>query len=688
MTLNEMLDKIVERKHLLILLLVIVLSVSFRMKTVHTDYVQTMADPWYFVRVAEDVANNNYIPPSWDTLSHFPPGRPFYVWLGWIYFIILVSIITNSSIMYAANIAPIIMVVFAGIFAYLLGKKLSNEWGGVIASILILTAPFYVTVSQGGYADTDAPVVALSLLSIYSIIVAYERRDWKGYIFAIISNFLFLVSWNTGYYPIFLMLLSAGIYVLKDLYRKDYAGAGKNVLFTLIIIIPSVLLAYLSGVNLLAQIIERLNWFEGEMIVTISVAELQRGNIINILHEAGGRIGFIPFLITMFGLPVYLFFKRKKLDYKDVFMTLWFVFMLYILSNGIRFTLLFSIPTLLLASKFIVHGFSLISKKYKSMAPFAFGAISLYMVISISFSLAFVHDYGIPEDWKNAMNWLKNNADKNAMVVTWWDPGHFITETTGLRVHADGAHCPPHECVVWNHNHRIRDAGRILSTENETEAVQLLKKYSRLPPEQCEYVKSIYPQMPDSACEPASEIYLLLSSDLLQKFVWLNYFGGYAHGDPDVLEISGGRGVIYPGQCKVDYNWAYCPWVATINDTGEGYISYKLGAFEFMLVEKNKKFYPFLLIGGDRFMIKNLIIKSEGGMDIALHYEKYNTTIPKIDGTLWTSPDMKTVLFLNPHIDDSIFVRGFLTSTGFEYLEKVFDSRDVKIYRLKNYDAE
>ena len=57
----------------------------------------------------------------------------------------------------------------------------------------------------------------------------------------------------------------------------------------------------------------------------------------------------------------------------------------------------------------------------------------------------------ISGNWLNGLEWLKQNADKDALITTWWDPGHIIAGYTGLKVHADGAHCAPGECIPYFH---------------------------------------------------------------------------------------------------------------------------------------------------------------------------------------------------------------------------------------------
>ncbi len=131
----------------------------------------------------------------------------------------------------------------------------------------------------------------------------------------------------------------------------------------------------------------------------------------------------------------------------------------------------------------------------------------------------------INENWRSALEFLKRNGDQNTLVATWWDPGHIIAGYTGLKVHADGAHCSWQSCIPYNHDIRIQDMGRILTTSNETEAYEILKKYTYLTEEQCKKVKEEFPFFNESICNiKIKKIYFIASQDLIFKYYWPYYF--------------------------------------------------------------------------------------------------------------------------------------------------------------------
>ncbi len=67
--------------------------------------------------------------------------------------------------------------------------------------------------------------------------------------------------------------------------------------------------------------------------------------------------------------------------------------------------------------------------------------------------------------WLNALDWIKENTPEDALIVSWWDYGYWITVNTGRKTLADGA--------TINET-QIRFLARIL-TGDEAEATYILK---------------------------------------------------------------------------------------------------------------------------------------------------------------------------------------------------------------------
>ncbi|MEB3806643.1 MAG: hypothetical protein GSR73_03920 [Desulfurococcales archaeon] len=74
--------------------------------------------------------------------------------------------------------------------------------------------------------------------------------------------------------------------------------------------------------------------------------------------------------------------------------------------------------------------------------------------------------------WLNALQWIKNNTRKDALVISWWDYGYWITVNTGRKTVADGS--------TFNET-QIRALARLL-TGDEGEANYLLRNVFKAEP--------------------------------------------------------------------------------------------------------------------------------------------------------------------------------------------------------------
>ena len=255
--------KLWKYRHLTFLGIVLIFSLWIRTKTFSNEYVQTSADPWWFYRLTEDLIKNHYKPPEWDRLSHALPGRPGYPWMGLPYFTVLVHMILNLfgdySLMYACNVVPLILVCLTGIFAYLLGKEFSNNWGGIATAVFILTSPTIVAISTAGYFETDIVTVLGTFACMFFLFLAFRKRSISSLILAVLSNILFVYSWNTGYYALFMFSGFVFFSILENLVQKKYMDAKSDVKFLLVITLPVFIISYLLGVNIFFYFFQRIN---------------------------------------------------------------------------------------------------------------------------------------------------------------------------------------------------------------------------------------------------------------------------------------------------------------------------------------------------------------------------------------------------------------------------------------------
>ena len=251
-------------------------------------------------------------------------------------------------------------------------------------------------------------------------------------------------------------------------------------------------------------------------------------------------------------------------------------------------------------------------------------------------------------NWEAALTWLRDSTSADAVVGTWWDPGHQIAGFSGKRVIADGAHCPESDCKPGL-NTRISDLGFIFSTSDEAAAVERLLKYRG----------------------DASEMYWIVSDDLVGKFQWLQYFGTGCDG-------SGGINPQDAGRCPL-YSQLFAERVSYDPQT------LKPSAYEYQSGVKlafNEKGFPVVTMDRDGTVatFEREVVQTEGKPEIVTLTNSANNTLP---GTVWVSSGYSYLVYIPPNQESSLFSRMFFYEDTFERFELVYKNNAMKIYKLK-----
>ncbi len=649
-------------------------------------------DPWWFFRHAQEILENGFRLPGWDKLSYYPPGRPMEAFQGWPYTIAIMykvaRIFSTIAFVEIGKWSSIIMVVLAIPPAYFLGKTLSNKWGGVLTALFSVLTTTFIGVSMGGYCDSDVVVVFYSLLLVFTVFLALKKWTWPPkkrsllYVaLAILVNTMFVYSWGRGWYillffAVFMPTLLIFRVIQEIIGQRRFKislspiiAEAKQVFIPLIIIfIATNIIGVVFGISdFYNSTIGGYLFVTGQkLIVNISVAELQT---IDIFTQAGfnqvaGRVGMGPAIFTMLGLPLLVIlklYKKVKIDYTEIFLFMWAMITFYLITRGVRFSLMFSLAAA--ASMGYVVGNVMVLVKNKALLATFFGIVVILSLMFVNDAMIAGSQMGgmqISDNWYNMLDWLKENADEDALITTWWDPGHIIAGYTGLKVHADGAHCPVGTCVPYNHDIRIQDMGRIMSTSDEDESIAILEKYNGLDAETCAnsrttIQKNFGVSMPEDACDPPSEVYVIASADLIQKYYWMSYFG--------------------LGQGNSYFQMNYQGY-----DPNQGIITYAGG--QLSLVRQEDKWVPVMNIPEQG--IRNLIIKE------VLYFENgetrhfvFNET-SAIDGMIWVDPSYGVVIYMDPSIRDSVFTRMFFfNGAGLDNFELVYSNAEIRLFKAK-----
>lgn len=682
--------------HLLILLGIVLFGIWLRLTTANVDIILDY-DPWWWYRHAKEILENNFLPPKWDSLSYYPPGRPWNYPPGWMYTLVLFHLIANSfnpaiTLMKTSIYAIAIFSGLCAIPAYLAGRMVTNKFGGLITSFFATISPTFLSVSMAGYPDSDAIVVFYTFLTILATLYAIknfkgfkDKKSWLSLGLAVAIYWLFAFNWNSSWYLLYIFVGFIPLFVvfkiIESVIQRQERTSFSNLVITkikesknlvLVIILIGIfgeILTFLTSgwpfytIPPIEQLLTSFQFLIGKsLIVNISVAELQTVNVFSRegFLSVASRVGIFPIILAIIGLPlivIYKLFYNKKITIVEYFAIIWMIISFWLITRGIRFSLLFTMAVAT-ASGFVVVSLVEFLKQRKDLLILStvYGIILFGLVWHISDNILFSRQAGgmeVSQNWRDALDWLKTNSDKDTLITTWWDPGHIIAGYAGLKVMADGAHCAD-PCFPYNHDIRIQDMGRVFSINNETEAINILKKYMGLTTQQCQELKQKFGDIvPNEACDKVSQMYIIASSDLIGKYYWLSYFGTGTGRNFIQLSISGrdASGNLVYGNILT-------------------------------LAIKDNQLVP--IINLPQQGIVNAIIKDvifyQNGQERRFSYTNATNVI---DGLVWVDPSFQIVIFMDAPIRDSIFTKMFFfDGQGLTHFTKVFENQEVKIYKV------
>ncbi|MEN4007241.1 MAG: STT3 domain-containing protein [Methanobacterium sp.] len=298
-------------------------------------------DSYYNYRMTRNYLENGHLGDTiingtqWDNLSYYPEGRsaeypPLIAYItAYIYkFLNMFSTVPLTTV--AIWTAPVIASLCV-IPAYLFIKRLSNDYGGIAAALLVATAPAYFARTFAGFFDTDMFNVTMPILVVWFFIESMHADSLKNrsifMILAAVSMFLFSMAWE-GWWYMFYIVTGAGIlyllasnYLFKMKTVKHYPDKitwfkDQKALFTLLtfIVASSILIMFNLGVSgffttligAFGFVHIHLGTLQGNYPnVLVSVGELQIPTIHAVINNTGAGafilgILCVPLLIWKF----------------------------------------------------------------------------------------------------------------------------------------------------------------------------------------------------------------------------------------------------------------------------------------------------------------------------------------------------------------------------------------------------
>jgi dolichyl-diphosphooligosaccharide--protein glycosyltransferase len=679
-------------KYWWVFLLIIIFVFSYYIRSINIVPDRLLSfDPIFQYRFTKYVADFGTI-PAWDELSYYigradTPKNSLLFWyltaaMYWAFKAFGYSLMTVAS--YASAFWGALIV----IPAFLLGRKLSNNYGGLMAGVLAGTAPQILIRTFGSSYDSDQLVVFFILLTTYLCVRLVKERSLANFSLALLGLTAFTVEWGMSVFVLFIMagfvIMSILVSILSSIIKNQHDKSGvtldvkdylKGFGIILALFVSLIAIGYGLGLDPLSSSLDVIGFAQKAevWIVNISIAELQPFDVFSISGwvTAMGNfttgisimdvILFIAFIASIiFGL--YWSYKNNTGNFPFILTLL--IVGLYTTSKGIRFTEFSSTFNVILIAVGMGYLIEFLSKRNLLLKTCAIGMAISIALIAMNLGQMIGQSLGpdINSNWDDAWAFLRTKTPELSLVGTWWDPGHMITGLAERRVIADGAHCPDN--CKYTINDRITDLGLIMATSDENVSMGLIRKYQGDSP----------------------KVYWIASNDLIGKYQWLQYFGT---------------------DCDARYD-SNCPLYVQLSESNRYYDNngntvfnvYSLGAQSNVMVYNVEMPIPIYVEGINAALFneiifyngtipvtiafteeeRNAIITSLQPLERQLNIRFTNDTIPM---TVWMPANPSYMVIIPSSLRNTVFTRMFmLEGQGLEHFRQVFRNDEVKIYEV------
>ena len=262
---------------LIICAVALFLRVYFPQNTVFRDGVTYFKenDPWYHVRLVENLVRHFPNRIAFDPYTYFPYGQNvpfaplFDLFLGLAIWIIGLGKPALETIQTVSLYFPAVLGVLVVPPVYLIGKELFNRKVGLLAAGLVATMPnTFLARSLIGFTDHHVAEVLFSTITVLFLMLTLKsgtasgmtfehvkRHDWKGVrkplIYAALTGIslgMYLLAWLGGLLLVF-MLFSAAVLM----YVIDYLR-GKSTDYLVITGAPAFFIALILILPFLGQL--------------------------------------------------------------------------------------------------------------------------------------------------------------------------------------------------------------------------------------------------------------------------------------------------------------------------------------------------------------------------------------------------------------------------------------------------
>ncbi|MBW2966249.1 hypothetical protein KY342_04050 [Candidatus Woesearchaeota archaeon] len=363
-------------------LTVLVLSIVSLIRFFYYDNIVIGEQPYYNIRMAKHILENGF--PLRDPLVDSPYlFQPFHF--------VLAGFSSLFGVSFASFLLPILSGLISVLLFYLILKELKVNCLNKLASLFILIiSPIFVYTFS---------ILNSYSLSIVVLLLAFFLFIKKQKIFFVLSLVFFVLI---SFFNFLSIVFGLAIILIYSLNYKNKIKKFYYILWAVVLISLIRYLIYLIKYG-------------------IPYISLSSDILINYIAELGGLISFGVFNIILFGIGLYIKWKKKKQILGYIFLFTAIIFSFYFNSINIYLNFIFAL--------FAGSAFVFIIKMRYSLAiikKLMLGLLLFGLIFSTVSYTARISTLLPDNKIIDSLNWLKENTEPEDIIFSHYTKGNWI----------------------------------------------------------------------------------------------------------------------------------------------------------------------------------------------------------------------------------------------------------------------
>lgn len=427
-------------------------------------------------RISSRIKGNKYFNPKMAAPTGEWVLTTWQPYIGYMIYSGLKIFSPDIPLMYAVSFTPLLIMALTLLCFFIITHKMDiSLWALLISSIYLVCVPVFLKRSAFGWFDNDPHNVLFPMIMLMIVALAQppindqgnivpDRPSWLKAVLAgaALSAGSILYSFFWPGWPLIAAIISFSLIMIAVYQHYRHSPNNNQTAITLTTFLVGSLLGIglLAGPNNIITLwqdgLRELMGFLNQQLplwpdTFVAVGELKRPSLIEIIRSAGGFLFFTVAIFALINGILALWKNKNALNHLWCGACLFLLFSLMISLGAQRFTILCIAPLTVLFALGLNTLFEMLKhflrrmtdKKFRMLFP----AVMIMITIALIIPKVIASEKKMPEllsplyndAWNESMTFINHNTPDNAIINSWWPPGHFIKAMADRRVTFDGA---------------------------------------------------------------------------------------------------------------------------------------------------------------------------------------------------------------------------------------------------------